>query len=319
MANQTLLDYDRWGAEKELAQIEEFMSRPAPTSAQFWKAAYEYDPLSPNAPDGPNALREIISSGRAGPYTIGKLWGHTTLKLIPAMGALQPPSSSSFQPPFEYAATDSGAISYPDGHPSEEMFAPDYATSSAQGKISYTIKAQEDDKLRRFAALGWVIVQNGQGVWEKTGHVLVIDMDDRASRQRHPWFVLASEWPTDGEETSEGDFIIRAPAVVTKDDPSQAGVFQGDNNRTPICQIVPHGRELKDGKNFLEQLGDIDIAPERKGGHRRGRRTEKGPALAKIMDWYWDPKREQEVCYATEGYEYMRYDRQLMEYSFPDF
>lgn len=37
------------------------------------------------------------------------------------------------------------------------------------------------------------------------------------------------------------------------------------------------------------------------------------------MDWYWDSKAEQQVCYTKKGLEYMRYDPQTKEYSFRDF
>lgn len=48
--------------------------------------------------------------------------------------------------------------------------------------------------------------------WYKTGHVLVIDMED--GRNRQPWFVLASEWPTDDDRIIEDNFITYAPKEV---------------------------------------------------------------------------------------------------------
>lgn len=193
------------------------------------------------------------------------------------------------------------------------------APSSSKGKATSTIKPQDDDKLRRCAALGWVTMESLGGGWEKTGHVLVIDMDDRAVRHRQPWFILASEWPTDGDETSEGGFTIYAGEDVERDDSSVPGVFPGDNNRTPICCIKPMWK-AKDGRIVLQQFGeDFEFIPVRLGGHRRAKRSEKGPALARIMEWYWDPDAEQEVCYTKEGLEYMRYNRQSKEYSFPNF
>ena len=65
--------------------------------------------------------------------------------------------------------------------------------------------------------------QNG----DRTGHVLIIDMittsilrttlqyaklsqanpqDNKSVRCRQPWFVLASEWPSDGEDTPDDSF-----------------------------------------------------------------------------------------------------------------
>ncbi|KAL9023081.1 MAG: hypothetical protein Q9180_008404, partial [Flavoplaca navasiana] len=67
-------------------------------------------------------------------------------------------------------------------------------------------------------------------------------------------------------------------------------------------------------------LGDnFKFVPERLGGQYRIRKSRYGPGLAKIMEWYWDPKAEQEVCYTAQGLEYMRYDRKSKVYSFPDF
>ncbi|KAL8935867.1 MAG: hypothetical protein Q9216_005218 [Gyalolechia sp. 2 TL-2023] len=294
-------------------------SWPPPTSQQFWKAVFEYDPHGQNAPSISD-LQRIIGSGVAGPYTIGKLYGKTTLKLLPAIGCLPAHPIPDFDPPFDFAATDSVAISYPDGHPSEELLAGKFQLPSSSGvQVTATIKAQDDDKLRRFAAIGWVITEQAGGRWEKTGHVLVVDMDDRAVRHRQPWLVLASEWPTDGDETPEGGFTLYAGDKVMRDDPNVPGVFPGDNNRTPICCIKPL-QESKGGKPVISRLGDdFDFAPERLGGHIRARPSAKGPALARIMEWYWDPTKKQEVSYTTEGWEYMRYDRQTKEYSFPDF
>lgn len=140
--------------------------------------------------------------------TLGKIYGHTTLKLYPTIGAL-PASSLDFASPLRFAATGSAAISYPDGHPSAET------TLFEEGpnpKKILTIHVDKDDKLRQFAALGWIMQEdrNVKGAWRKTGHVLVMDMDDRNIRHRQPWMVLASEWPTDGEETPKGTFTIKA-------------------------------------------------------------------------------------------------------------
>lgn len=208
------------------------------------------------------------------------------LKLIPAVGALPTSHIPNFSSPFEYAATDSGAISYPDGHPSEETAPLDPKDFSFEGKSVPTIKAFQDDKLRRFASLGWVVQEDSQGLWKRTGHVLVMDMDDREVRHRQPWFVLASEWPSDGEETAEGDFVIHAEETVSRGDNTVAGVFPGDNNRTPICSIKPMHKSKNDRRVVLKQFGpDFQFEPVRLGGHRpvRPSATE-GPALAQVMD-----------------------------------
>ncbi|KAL8922449.1 MAG: hypothetical protein Q9208_005171 [Pyrenodesmia sp. 3 TL-2023] len=293
---------------------------PPPTDKQFWEAAYRYDPLGPNA-SSTNGLQKIICSGRAGPYTIGKLYGRHTLKVIPAIGALPaPPILKPGQAPFKFAPTDSAAIYYPDGHPSGTWKPRQPAATFAPDPTVYTVTAREDDKLRRFAALGWVVMENPQGEWDKTGHVLVIDMDDRDVRHRHPWLILASEWPTDGEETEEGDFMIHADEEIMRGDNTQEGVFPGDNNRTPICRLLPLNRDLNDGEILLQSLGEgFDFKPERKGGHRLHRNTISGPDLARVMEWYWDDEAKQEVCYTKNGDEYMRYDPRSKTYFFRDF
>lgn len=35
------------------------------------------------------------------------------------------------------------------------------------------------------------------------------------------------------------------------------------------------------------------------------------------MEWYWDPKAKQEVCYSKHGEEYMRFNPHTKEYSYP--
>jgi hypothetical protein len=162
--------------------------------------------------------------------------------------------------------------------------------------------------------------ETSRDIWTKTGHVLVMDMDDRKLRHRQPWFVLASEWPTDGEETQDGDFTFYAQKRVLRNNRGVYGVFPGDHNRTPICAIWPYGRQPKKGEVILKQFGEnFKFEPARFRGHRCAKASRFGPSLARVMDWYWDPETKQEVCYTEAGLEYMRYDRAPGEYSFPDF
>ncbi|KAL8645612.1 MAG: hypothetical protein Q9226_007221 [Calogaya cf. arnoldii] len=258
-------DYYNFAMSKAAERINANRIVTPPTSQQFWKAVYDYGTLGPNAQDDPNDLLRLIATGLAGPYTIGKLYGRITLKLLPAIGAL--PASDMFDP----------------GDPMRTRF-----------------KAEHDDKLRRFAAFGWVLMQDSGGIWQRTGHVMVVDMDDR------------NDAPDDG-------FTFYAPEIVRRDDPTQAGVFPGDNNRTPICRIIPHGRKEEKGEIILSKLGEnFSFAPERKGGHRDWRQTDKGPALARVMDWYWDPQTEEKVCYNKQGREWYRYSPRSRDYYFSD-
>lgn len=201
----------------------------------------------------------------------------------------------------------------PDGHPSEDQvfrLPKQLSPSSRTAKIPASIHPAQDDKLRRFASLGWVIQEvprdnksNTQEEWRKTGFVLVIDMDDRNIRHRHPWFVLAPEWPTDGYKAADGTFTHHTPQ---------------SSNRIPLGQIVPM-EETDRKKIVLKQFGeDFNFGLERHEGHRRSWPSNKGPDLAEVMDWYWDPVAEREVCF-RKGMEYMRFNRTTMSYEFPNF
>lgn len=278
---------------------------PTPTSDEFWNAAYDFDPLGSNPSPYPSKLQEILRTGRMGPITLGKLYGRVTLKLLPAMGALPENPSPPYDSQLDFAVTDSRAISYPDGHPSGTVAepietGPSPAPLSSEMKKKAAIKPSNDGRLRRFRSLGFILQENA-GIWKKTGHVLVIDMDDKHLRHRQPWLVLASEWPADGEESREGKLTNRARETVLRPDKGAAGVLPGDNNRTPICEIRPMD-ESKNDVPVLKQFGEgFKFKPVRYGGHRKARPSRYGPDLAKVMPWYWDPKEEQEVCFTKEG------------------
>ena len=182
-----------------------------------------------------------------------------------------------------------------------------------------TIKDDDDDILRRYASLGFVIQESEhqKGTWEKTGHVLVMDMGDKRARHRHPWMILASKWPTDGEETAEGEFYYRAKEHVLRDASNEPGVFPGDNNRTPICRIEPL---VDDQRPVILQLGpNFHFNPVRYGNkYHIHSKIKFGPSLVHVMEWYWDSPAKQQVCYTKAGLEYMRYDPKTMEYTYPD-
>ena len=261
----------------------------------------------------------MIRSGRLEPVVLGTLRTKhkiTKLKLIPAIGALPATPILNFTETLDFAVTDASAIIYPDGHPSVETTPLQFYSNT---KTYLEIKGAEDDKLRRTAAIGWVIKQNPQGAWRKTGHVLVMDMGEKSARNRHPWFVLASEWPTDNQdEAPDRSFTIKAGDMVTRNDSTAPGVLPGEKNRTPLGPVKPlRGPNMS--RPVLKQFGEkfvVEIV--RLGGHRAQRASAYGPALAKIRDWYWDPKKKEEVCYTDGGLEYMRYEQETKVYSFPD-
>ncbi|KAI4256567.1 MAG: hypothetical protein L6R42_006142, partial [Xanthoria sp. 1 TBL-2021] len=235
---KTATDYFEWLVERHnrnLLSSVSSVNEPIPTDEEFWKAAYDYDPLGPN----PNSdLYRMIASGRKGPLTLGKLYGETVLRLVPAVGVL-PAVPLDFEPTFAFAATDGEAIYYPDGHPTEQMLSSinpgvstaehpmtyeqasgphpptspraspsaspqssprktrsdqqlkrcstelsdsevhllhrrtpspqqAYAPSSSKSVVTPTIGPQQDDKLRRCLAIGWIYMQDPDGDWSKT-------------------------------------------------------------------------------------------------------------------------------------------------------
>lgn len=161
------------------------------------------------------------------------------------------------------------------------------------------------------------------GEWRKTGHVLVMDMDDRSIRHRHPWLVLASQWPAeDCEDTEDDSGFHYVSEVVYRNAEAAAGVFPGDRNRTPICSIQPHLPEGASRSDLpvLKQLGeDFNFAPYRYVSAYPVKDKGKGPDIAFVMDWYWDPVNEKEICYYQDGTIYMCYDPSKKEYSYPCF
>ena len=253
------------------------------------------------------------------PIPLGTLKGGAVLSLQAAFNTL-PEIDHDFTPPCPYAPTDSVAIKYPDGHPSAETSPLSFSSLSLKTAPPKTlaIKVGEDDKLRRVCALGWVARKDGNQ-WRRTGHVLVMDMDDREIRHRQPWFILATSWPGYHDGTIDGDFYDYAAKSVLRNDDQAAGVLPGGKNRTPICMISPLDPK-KSKKPVLKQFGeDFEFEVVRFGGPRNVVPSRFGPALVEVMTWYWDPNLKQEVCYMRKGQEYMRFDRAKQEYSFPNF
>ncbi|KAL8723945.1 MAG: hypothetical protein Q9166_008211 [cf. Caloplaca sp. 2 TL-2023] len=131
MSNQTIRhadsnmiqDYLDWQMAKLGQQIRAFKTVPTPSAQDFWNAAHDFDPLGPNSPGSGSALQSILTSSHMEPIPIGKVYGRTMLKLLPVMGALPAVEIPGLRTPFGFAATDSAAISYPDGHPSEDEVA----------------------------------------------------------------------------------------------------------------------------------------------------------------------------------------------------
>lgn len=299
MKNVTVRDYLKYRFNS-IADEQEIV--PKPTAQQFWDAAFDLNPLEGSV-GTVTQLQKYLSLKTLDAIPLGRYGGLAKLELIPGIGALPNTERLEKFTNFRFAATDSGAISYPDGYPSE--FEDD----------SFRVKSSQDEKLRRFASLGWAIYVLPDGTWSRTGHVLVMDMD--VTRSHHPWLVLASEWPTD-QEDAKGNFTASAPKTVPSDDPNQPGILPGGKTRTPLGKVIPM-YESGDGP-VLKRFGpDFDFRVKRPGGDRSyDRDPTRGPDLAHIMHWYWDPATDEEVCFYKDGsLEYMRYDRKSKYYTYP--
>lgn len=179
------------------------------------------------------------------------------------------------------------AISYPDGHPSTaEIRRPD----SAQ------------DKLRYFASLGWTAQWSDTCHWTTTGHALVVDMEP--GRDRQPWIVLASKWPEDSYwEDIEGD------GYQYVDEYRSWGVLPGDRKRTIVGKIKAMDSSFQ-GSILRAFDPNFSFTVARTGSSRGYISSSQGPDLAQIMDWFLDPVTKDFVCYATDGPEYMRRERE---------
>lgn len=299
--NKTDGDYSRYILGRQAIASGRWILPPTPK--QFWDAAYAFGRSSKIRTGKHSQLYNYLTDDLIDAMPLGKLWGKTTLKILPCLGALPVTDLSDEITKLGNAPTNCGAIYYPDGHPSEE--------------VSYTdLSSSDDDKLRRLASLGWVIIVEPNGTWARTGHVLVMDMG--SDRDRHPWFVLASTYPAEYEQY-DGGYIYYVEERVIRDAEGRDGVFPGDKNRTPICKIVPWGKSKDAAGSVLNMFGeDFVFAIDRMGGHIKAKEhTPWGPDLAHVTDWYWDPEKEEEVCYARNGVEYMRYNLKTEKYRYP--
>ncbi len=182
---------------------------------------------------------------------------------------------------------------------------------------------EEEQRLRRFCPLGWIAQKRGEHTWDLTGHALVMDMD--RGRDHHPWIVLASQWPdVNGDQPEKSTY--EAQQRPRRDDDPVPGLFSGDHTRTVIARLIHvDEKSFTDGQRatpFLQQFGPhFSFNLWRRGGERTVRDStqfrEYHPDLAHIMGWFWDEDEKEEVCYAENGTEYMRYKPSAVEYRYP--
>lgn len=293
------LHYARKNAVKK--QIE--LAQPKPTPEEFWDAAYQYDPQ--NEPEGSvSEFRKIMIMSNLETIPLGFYGAEQNARfdLMPAIAALPTTEDVEGLTSLELAGTALRAISYPDGHPSE------YEDSVRN------IKSEEDIVLRRFVCLGWVIHVTKES-WQRTGHVLVMVMDE--GRDRHPWIVLASHWPSEFEDV-EGRFTTYAEVNGQRDDPSQPGLLPGGRNRTSVAKIVPFNKAADKGGPVLKQIGpdfNFLVEPFSSYDSYDSIKVSRGPDLARIMEWYWDPEKQLEVCFYENGQVSMTFNRETKRYT----
>lgn len=140
MQNKTLHNYFGYHAAKDAQATQRARWAPNFTPYQLWDAVCQLSP-SVSTRLGSSHLRELLASEKFDLVPLGKVYGTHKLWLIPALGA-RPTIPLKESPNLGFAHTNCGAISYPDGHPSE-------------GELITTVDTKDDEeKLRRFVALG---------------------------------------------------------------------------------------------------------------------------------------------------------------------
>ncbi|KAL9603177.1 MAG: hypothetical protein Q9219_001380 [cf. Caloplaca sp. 3 TL-2023] len=275
------------------------LNAPPITIEAFWSNVHDLDIFSPTS--GSNDFRKLLSSPNRPLVPLGKVYGTHQLWLLPELGSL-PAAELDQEIPLDFVATNCSAISYPDGHPSEQ-------------EIVMVVPGETDQKLRRFVSLGYV-VQGTSKNYRLTGHALVADVEK--GRNLHPWIVLASTFPNDNMDDHYGSETIVVPEEVDRDDSEdedEYGVLPGDNNRTPVGKIIPIGETTTEPVITLLGL-NFNFTVLRRGSSRGYTRSPKGPSLANVMDWYLDPATQDQICFLKGGEEYMRFNPTTLEISY---
>ena len=274
---------------------------PSPSAQQFWRAAYDFDPLARHDGD----LVQMVDSKKLQRVPLGRLEG-TRLELEPDLRALEQSYARVYNIPLPRLKFQS-AISYYECHPSED-------------EEMVRVEADNDTLLRRFLCLGWVIMIDEYG-WIRTGHVLVIDMDETAIKKRHPWFLLASEWYDDHCRYPDGDRTIYAEQFVEQDRSDVDGIFPNTHNRTTVARL--RSAQLEEHKKtgpFLQYFNPSFQFEITRFGQPTQQRNDprylKGTYLPVLMQLYWNDKTKEEICYNEDKMVYFRYNRLTGHYNY---
>ena len=209
MQGKSTKDYYDYHLRKIERERQISREKPGPSIQRFWREAYDFNPLARHDSD----LVQMVASTQLKRITLGRLYG-TKLELEPDLGALNESYAHVYIMPLQRLIFPS-AVSFYECHPSED-------------KNMIKVKADKDTLLRRFPCLGWTIMVDGND-WVRTGHVLVIDMDETANKKRHPWFLLASEWYDDHCLYPDGDRTIYAEQFVEQGRIDVVGIFPNTN------------------------------------------------------------------------------------------
>ena len=187
-------EYREIEAKRDQAQLEARQT----TAQEYLQAAYDFNPSATGTDPNDTKLVQLTVTKCVPVVPIGRIYGETSVWLTVTPNPLRPSKiKASYFTNLPIAVTDAGAISYPDGHPSEAD-----SEDSSKGVLS------------RFWPLGYLIYKHPDGDFVRTGHVLVMDMEP--SRDHHPWIVLASEWADINGDGSDGMFLSRPSAADNK-------------------------------------------------------------------------------------------------------
>ena len=301
MHGKTTKDYYQYHSQRIAEKDQREFEAPAPSAQQFWQSAYDFNPL----PGWDNDLVKIIDSDKLRRVPLGRLYG-TQLELEPDLIALAESHSRVYNMPLQHLEFPS-AVSFYECHPSEN-------------ERMIRVRGDQDTLLRRFLCLGWVIMVDGNQ-WIRTGHVLVIDMDETADKKRHPWFLLSSEWYDDHCLYPDGDRTIYAEQFVEHGRSDVDGILPKTNNRTTVARL--RSKQLNEQKKtgpFLQYFNsNLEFEITRFGQPEQGQndpRYLKGTYLPVLMDLYWNDQTKEEVCYNEDEMVYFRYNRLTGDYNY---
>ncbi|KAI4254503.1 MAG: hypothetical protein L6R42_007159 [Xanthoria sp. 1 TBL-2021] len=295
VANLTLRDYVKYWSNKANEEWEnQKESMKFYSLTELWKFLYQ-TPLQ-NRQDADIWATFLNNSYFPAVIDLGKLDGKTTLRLAPGNFYFEH-FSSVCPPEHEYVGTGVVAAKYGDRH----------AVKGAQYGSS------DDGVLRQFKEVGCILA-DGMNGWDRTGHVLVIDMGE--GRERHPWIILAREW-----EVDDGYLYheVRAPQSVSKNENEALGVFPGYSDRTTIARLNAGDNSNMSTPLVLQFGPNLGLELDDRGTNDMTEMS-KGPELARVMPWVRRRDRSdcQEICYSDDdGMEvYMRYDARDQKFSY---